>query len=144
MPRNTHTHTHTHTHTPHHFTSRCKTRMEIIQSMLSKADSLHPKLEESESVSCLLCCAVLCLVVQSYLALCDPTDVAHQAPLSMDFSRQEYRSGQAFPSPGDLPNPEIEPLSPAFQANSLPSEQVYAFILFNPMDEMGLPWWLRW
>ena len=34
--------------------------------------------------------------------------VAHQAPLSMEFSRQEYRSGLPFPSPGDLPNPEIK------------------------------------
>ena len=42
--------------------------------------------------------------------------VAHQAPLSMEFSRQEYWSGQAFPSPGDLPIPGMEPaslLSPA-------------------------------
>ena len=46
--------------------------------------------------------------------------VIHQAPLSMGFSRQEYWSGLPFPSPGDLPNPEIEPASPALQANSLP------------------------
>ena len=39
--------------------------------------------------------------------------VAHQAPLSMGFSRQEYWNGLPFPLPGDLPNPEIEPLSPA-------------------------------
>ena len=38
--------------------------------------------------------------------------VAHQAPLSMNFSRQEYRSGLPFPTPGDL-NPGIEPVSPA-------------------------------
>ncbi|KAM7234760.1 hypothetical protein CapIbe_013580, partial [Capra ibex] len=37
-------------------------------------------------------------------------------------SRQEYWSGLPFPSPGDLPNPGIEPKFPAFQANSLPSE----------------------
>ena len=39
--------------------------------------------------------------------------VAYQAPLSMGFSRQEYWSGLPFPSPGDLPNPGIEPGSPA-------------------------------
>ena len=39
--------------------------------------------------------------------------VAHQAPLSMGFSRQEYWSGLPFPSPGDLPNPGIKPASPA-------------------------------
>ena len=38
----------------------------------------------------------------------------------MDFSRQEYWSGLLFPSPGDLPNPGIEPRSSALQANSLP------------------------
>ena len=43
---------------------------------------------------------------------CDPWTVAHQAPLSMGFSRQEYWSGLPFPSPGDLPNPGMEPVSP--------------------------------
>ena len=47
--------------------------------------------------------------------------IARQAPLSMGFSRQEYRSGLPFPSPGDLPNPGIEPGSPALQTDSLPS-----------------------
>ena len=42
-----------------------------------------------------------------------PWTVAHQAPLSMEFSRQEYWSGLPFPSPRDLPNPGIEPMSPA-------------------------------
>ena len=51
-----------------------------------------------------------------------PWTVAHQAPLSMGFSRQEYWSGLPFSSPGDLPNPGIEPGSPACQADSLPSE----------------------
>ena len=48
--------------------------------------------------------------------------IAHQAPLSMDFSRQEYWSGLSFPSLGDLPNPRIEPESLALQADPLPSE----------------------
>ena len=48
--------------------------------------------------------------------------VAHQAPLSMEFSRQEYWSGLPFPSPGDLPDPGIEPGSLALQADSLLSE----------------------
>ena len=42
-----------------------------------------------------------------------PQTVAHQAPLSMGFHRQEYWSGLPFPSPGDLPDPGIEPASPA-------------------------------
>ena len=48
--------------------------------------------------------------------------VAHQAPLSMGFSRQEYWSGLPFPYLGDLLNPRIEPGSPALQADSLPSD----------------------
>ena len=56
---------------------------------------------------------------QLYLALCDPMDyIAHQAPLSVEFSRQEYWSGLPFPPPGDLPNPGIKLWSPALQAES--------------------------
>jgi len=51
-----------------------------------------------------------------------PWTVALQAPLFMEFSRQEYWSGLPFPSPGDLPDPGIESMSPALQADSLPSE----------------------
>ena len=50
--------------------------------------------------------------------------VAHQAPLSMGFSRQEYWSGFPFPSPGDLPDPGVKPESPIVQADSLPSEPI--------------------
>ena len=56
-----------------------------------------------------------------------PWTVAHQAPLSMEFSRQEYWNGLPFPSPGDLPNPGIEPESPALQADALPSEPLGTF-----------------
>ena len=48
--------------------------------------------------------------------------VAYQAPLSMEFSRQEYWNGLPFPSPGDLPDLGVEPGSPALQADALPSE----------------------
>ena len=48
--------------------------------------------------------------------------VAHQAPQSTVFSRQEYWSGLPFPSPGDLPDPGIEPMSPALRADALTSE----------------------
>ena len=62
-------------------------------------------------------------VVQSSPTLCDPwTNVAHQAPPSMGFSRQEYWSGLPFPSPGDLPDPGIEPRSPTLHADALTSE----------------------
>ena len=51
-----------------------------------------------------------------------PWTVVHQTPLSMGFPRQEYWSGLPFSSPGDLSNPEIEPRSPALEADSLPSD----------------------
>ena len=51
-----------------------------------------------------------------------PWTVAHQAPPSREFSRQEYWSGLPFPSPGDLPDPGIEPRCPALQADALLSE----------------------
>ena len=51
------------------------------------------------------------LVDQSCPTLCNPWTAAHQAPLSMGFSRQEYWSGLPFPSPGDLPHPGIKPKS---------------------------------
>ena len=49
-----------------------------------------------------------------------PWTVVYQGPLSMGVSRQDYWSGLPFPSPGDLPNPGIEPRSPALWADALP------------------------
>ena len=63
------------------------------------------------------CC---CLIAKSCLTLATPWTVAHQAPLSMGFPRQENWNGWPFPSPGDLSDPGIESASPASQANSLP------------------------
>ena len=54
-----------------------------------------------------------------------PWTIAHQAPLSMEFARQEYWSGAPFPSPGNLPHPGTEPeslASPALETDSLPPE----------------------
>ena len=62
------------------------------------------------------------VVTKSCPTLVTPWTVACQASLTMGFSRQEYWSGLPFPSPGDLPNPGIEPRSPALQADSLPTE----------------------
>ena len=65
-----------------------------------------------------------------------PWTVAHQAPPSMEFSRQEYWTGLPFPSPGDLPDSGIEPRSPALQADALLSEPppYNSFSTFQP-------WW---
>ena len=62
------------------------------------------------------------LVPKSYLTFATPWSVAHQAPLSLEFSRQEYLSGLPFPSPGDLLEPGIELRSPAMQVDSLLTE----------------------
>jgi len=51
-----------------------------------------------------------------------PWNIAHQAPLSMGFPRQEYWSGLPFPSPGDLSDPEIEPEFPALAGRSFTTE----------------------
>ena len=51
-----------------------------------------------------------------------PWTTAYQTLSSMEFSKQKYWSGLPFPSPGDLPDPEIKPRSPALQADSLLSE----------------------
>ena len=62
-----------------------------------------------------ICCKVMSDFVTSWTA-------AHQALQSMAFPRQEYWSGLPFPSPGDLPDPGVEPKSPTLQADSLPTE----------------------
>ena len=54
-------------------------------------------------------CKHLCLGAQSCPTLCDPWTVAHQAPLSMEVSRQEYWSGLPCPPPGVVPSPGMEP-----------------------------------
>ena len=61
----------------------------------------------------------------------NPWTVANQAPLSMEFSRQEYWSGQSFPSPGNLPNPGIKLMSPALQEDSLPFEPLLLLSHFS-------------
>ena len=61
-----------------------------------------------------------------------PWIVDYQAPPAMGFSRQEHWSGLPFPSPGDLPNPGIEPRSPAFQADTLTPATREAHNMFRP------------
>ena len=72
------------------------------------------------------------------LVMCDeafsfaaPWTIAHQAPLSTEFSKQEYWSGLPFLSPGDLPDAGIKPGSPALQADSLLSEPPGKPIQYN-------------
>ena len=63
-----------------------------------------------------------CKSLSSAWLFVTPWTVAHQAPLSMEFSRQEYKSGLAFPSPGDHPDLGIEHRFPELQADFLPPE----------------------
>ena len=109
------------------------------------------------------------LVAQSCPTLATPWTVAYQALLYMGFSRQEYCSGLPFPSPGDLPDPGIEPRSPALQADSSPTDlwrkpifqrgllyfvgleemvilinhHVHSYVSHSPL-KLGLNLWLFW
>ena len=65
---------------------------------------------------------VVGLVTKSCQTLATPRTVAHQAPLPMGFSRQEYWSELPFPSAGDLTDPGIKPGSSALQLDSLPTK----------------------
>ena len=78
-------------------------------------------------------------VTQSCPTLYDPMDYKPQAPLSMEFSRQEYWSGLLFPSPGGLPDPGMKPGSPALQADSLPSERLIATVIPNSLFYLDSP-----
>ena len=66
-----------------------------------------------------------------------PWTVVYQVPPSVGFSRQEYWSGLPFPSPGDLPNPGIEPRSPMLQADALPSEPPGNSLFLGQEDPLG-------
>ena len=93
-----------------------------------------------------LCCFLVsisilmraCSVTQSCLTLCDPTNCNPPgSPLSMGFSRQEYWSGLPFPTPGDLPDPGIEPVSLSSPAlvgrffTTVPPEKYYLTIIYH-------------
>ena len=67
-------------------------------------------------------CVFVCLVILVVSDFAILWTVAHQTPLSIGFSRQEYWSGLPCLPPGDLPEPEAEPVSPALQVDSLPTE----------------------
>ena len=83
------------------------------------------------------------VLVTCFQLFVTPWTVAHQAPLSMKFSRQEYWSVLPFPSPGDLLHPVIKPGSPALPADSLPTELQgkpcgFRFLKGNESDFHGL------
>ena len=87
---------------------------------LSEAWSLLPR--DVHTRVCVCACVCVCVCVCEVWLFATPWTVAHQAPLSMGFSRQEHCSGSPCPPPGDLPDPGIEPGPPALQAGSSQSE----------------------
>ena len=87
--------------------------------------------------------AQVCACMQSCFSLVQPFEnpwtVAFQAPLSMGFSKQEHCSGLLCPPPGNLPDPGIEPMSPALQADSLPlshwgNPDIYLILIKTHID----------
>ena len=84
---------------------------------------------------------VYCSVTQSGPTLAMPWTVAHEAPLSRGFSKQEYWSGLPSPSPGYLPDPGIEPSSPELQTDSLPlrfwGSPVYIFWFYKHQSDFN-------
>ena len=71
---------------------------------------------------CIYMCVCVCVlsVAWSYPTLSDPMDCRHQAPLFIEFSRQEYWRRLPYPPPEDYPYPGIKPVSPALAGDSLP------------------------
>ena len=69
-----------------------------------------------------------------------PWTVAYQDPLSIGFSRQEYWSGLLFPSPEDLPHPDIKPGFPTLQADSLPGKPKVKVKPFSRVRLFATPW----
>ena len=119
---------------PHDTLQQCKSKQWQSFSQVKKATSRSPRGDDD-----------VCVFSHVWLFFTSWT-VACQAPLSMEFSRQEYWSGLSFPIPGDLPDPGIEPeslLSPTFQADSLPlghlgsRHQVKCYLAWTPK---GMLW----
>ena len=81
-------------------------------------------LEMEEEATCTYVCVCVCVCVSRSFVSDSVTSwtIDGHAPLSVEFSRQEHWSGYPFPSPGDLPDPGIDPRSPALQADSFLSE----------------------
>ena len=109
-----------------HFTGLCIISLSLRTPILA----VTPELKNASTRLCesLQKCLQMepvcaCACAQSWSTLCDLVGWSRQAPLAVEFSRQEYWSGLPFRTPGDLPNPGMEPeslASPKLQADSLP------------------------
>ena len=76
----------------------------------------HHKLNNEKTMKWRILRVRACHVLSCVCLFVTPWTVAHQAPLSMEFSQQEYWNGMPFPLPGDLPDPGIKPASPGSSA----------------------------
>ena len=94
----------------------------------------HINEKHGSLVSRIWCSSMLCLVSQLCPTLKTPWTVVLQAPLSLGILRQEYWSGLSCSSPGDLPNPGIEPRSPTLPTDSLLSEPPGKPLVFKYKD----------
>ena len=98
----------------------------VLRIQMDVMTSAPSPITSSPQYGCCFCC---CWVAKSCLSLVTPWTIAHQAPLSVGFPRQEYWSGFPFPSPGDLPDPGIRPASSAlaggFFTTELPRKLVW-------------------
>ena len=124
---------------PQRVAEQLSTHMHTVWSVNLKLLVYPPSpLSSLITISCFLRLWVyICFMVVGGLVskLCStlviPWTAAHQAPLSMGFPRQECWSGLPFPSPGDLPNPETELMSPILQAVSLPLSHQGSHVCFT-------------
>ena len=85
---------------------------------------------------------VLCQSLSRVWLFVTPWTGAHQAPLSMEFSRREYWNGLPCPSPGDLPNSRIELKSPSLQADSLPPKPPGKPCIISRKSHLKVQFWL--
>ena len=83
----------------------------MLESLEGDFKSLHSEAPSPETDLTGKELIIISVCVQLCPTLCTPWTVAHQAPLAMGFSKQEYWRGLSFPPPGDLPDPGIEPTS---------------------------------
>ena len=96
--------------------------MPVLPSALSLVSNTGCLAQSSCSINLLNECSVAKVEGSESHSVMSNSLGPHGLIQSMEFSRPEYWSGQPFPSPGDIPNPEIKPRSPTLQADSLPAK----------------------
>ena len=109
----------------------------MVSSMGERQTLLHTSLQRTRNTASSTCESES--EVSRVRLFVTPWTVAHQAPSSMGFSREKYLDGLPFPSPGELPNPGIEPGSPTLQADALTAELPENAHLLGPLKQYLIP-----